>query len=698
MRSTAMLLAVLCSAFTASAQDSKFKPPAPKAPTGSATAPLMTVPSNLVKGLNRPTAIALAFENRVFVAVTNGDKSDLVEIKNDKAVPFAAGLDPAVAMTSHYRWLFVVGKSSVWRVDKDGKTEIYSRPDQFKALKTELGDVCVDERETLYVTNRAASPTDSGSIYRVEGNGDKPGSRVSFVESRTAPVSPTAIAQDGTQFVIVATPIGKGTQLVRMRLGGGGPIAPITTVPSAVGGLTWDWFGRLFLTAPVGEGAGKLWGISRPGADPVLVGDGLRGPACVDPTGRKLLILDGPSGTLVELPAQIPGHEFDDAPLAIGTEHAFPNLQWENWQSETDAGKGNELRPLLVTHAGDGSNRIFVPLQQGYIHVFPNDPKATKTKLFLDLSKKVLWNDKENEQGLLGLAFHPRYKENGEFFVFYTLKDPKLTNVLSRFRVSKTDPDRVDPASEEEILRVQHRFWNHDGGTVAFGPDGFLYLCLGDGGSGGDPDKNGQNLGTLLAKILRIDVDKKEAGKNYGIPKDNPFVDVAGARPEIWAYGLRNPWRMAFDRKTGRLWTSDVGQNIYEEIDIITKGGNYGWSRREGLHPFGDEGVDVNPKMIDPIWEYHHEVGKSMTGGVVYRGKALPELEGMYVYGDYITGRIWALQYDDSKKRVVANRPLERTRDLIMSFGEDEAGEIYYLAGSYSNKGIYRFIRGENKR
>ena len=675
MRSIASLLLVAL-ALPAGAQETKSRP--------------------LVTGLKSPTAIALAFETRVFVAVTNGDKSDIVEIKDNKAVPFASGVDRAVAMTNHHQWLFVVSKSSVWRIDAQGKTQLYAAAAQFKAPKTELGDVCVDERETLYVTNRAASPGDPGSIYRIEGDGPVK-SRVSFVESKTAPVAPAAIAQDGTQFVIVASPIGKGTQLVRMRLGGG-IVAPMTTVPSAVAGLTWDWFGRLFLTAPVGDAAGKLWGIPRPGADPVLVADGLRGPACVDPTGRKLLVLDGPSGMLAELPAQIPGQEFDDAPLAIGTEHAFPNLQWENWQSETDAGKTNELRPLGVTHAGDGSNRIFVPLQQGYIHVFPNDPKATKTKLFLDLSKKVFWNDKENEQGLLGLAFHPRYKQNGEFFVFYTLKDPKLTNVLSRFRVSKTDPDRVDPASEEEILRVQHRFWNHDGGTVAFGPDGYLYLCLGDGGSGGDPDNNGQNLGTLLAKILRLDVDKKEAGKNYGIPKDNPFVGVAGARPEIWAYGLRNPWRMAFDKKTGRLWTSDVGQNIYEEIDIITKGGNYGWSRREGLHPFGDEGVDANPKMIDPIWEYHHEVGKSMTGGLVYRGKALPELVGSYIYGDYITGRIWALQYDDSKKRVVANRPLERTRDLIMSFGEDEAGEIYYLAGSYSNKGIYRFIRGENKR
>jgi glucose/arabinose dehydrogenase len=677
MRPTASLFLALCAFLPASAQEAKSRP--------------------IVTGLKSPTAIALAFENRVFVAIASGDKSDIVEIKDDKAVPFAAGVDPAVSMTSHYRWLFVVGKSSVWRVDKDGKAEVYAAAGQFKAAKTELGQVCVDERETLYATNRLASPGDAGSIYRVEGNGNRPGSRVSLVESKIPPVVPVGIAQDGTQFVLVASAYKTGTSLVRTRLRDGNT-RPITSVPTRVGGLTWDWFGQLFLTAPVDDAEGKLWGIARPGSDPVLVASGLRGPACIDAIGRNLLVIDGPGGTVNALPVQIPGHEFDDAPLAVGTEHAFPNLQWEDWKSETDAGKANELRPLLVTHAGDGSNRIFVPLQQGYVHVFPNDPKATKTKLFLDISKKVYWNNKENEQGLLGLAFHPRYKQNGEFFVFYSLAGKKLTNVLSRFRVKKDDPDHADPASEEELFRVERPYWNHDGGTLAFGPDGYLYVCLGDGGLGGDPKKNGQNLGTLLAKILRIDVDKKGAGKNYGIPKDNPFVGIAVARPEIWAYGFRNPWRMAFDKRTGKLWTSDVGQNIYEEIDIVVKGGNYGWSRREGLHPFGDDGLDANAKMIDPIWEYNHDVGKSMTGGVVYRGKAIPELEGSYIYGDYITGRIWALKYDDSKKRVVANRPLERTRDLIMSFGEDEMGEIYYLAASYSNKGIYRFIRGENKR
>jgi glucose/arabinose dehydrogenase len=336
-----------------------------------------------------------------------------------------------------------------------------------------------------------------------------------------------------------------------------------------------------------------------------------------------------------------------------------------------------------------------VAIQQGTIHVFPNDPKPAKTKIFLDIEKQVLYRDNENEQGLLGLAFHPKFKTNGEFFVFYTSKQSKMTNILSRFRVSKDDPDRADPASEEELLRIKRPYWNHDGGTICFGPDGYLYVALGDGGAADDPLKAGQNLKTLLAKVLRIDVDRKEGDKKYGIPKDNPFVDRADALPEIWAYGLRNVWRMSFDRKTGKLWASDVGQNLYEEIDIIVKGGNYGWSLREGLHPFSTKGVIENKEMIDPIWEYHHDVGKSLTGGHVYRGKRLPELEGYYVYGDYISTKIWGLRYDEGKKRVVANRPIRDENAAILSFGEDEAGEIYLLTTTLGNRGILQFVKSK---
>jgi glucose/arabinose dehydrogenase len=326
-------------------------------------------------------------------------------------------------------------------------------------------------------------------------------------------------------------------------------------------------------------------------------------------------------------------------------------------------------------------------------HVFPNGQKATATKVFLDISAKVRYDDNSNEEGFLGFAFHPDYKKNGELYVFYTDKRAKLTNVLSRFRVSREGPDRADPASEEELLRVEHRFWNHDGGTVCFGPDGYLYLALGDGGAANDPFENGQNLGTILGKVLRLDVGGKGDGKPYAIPKDNPFVGRAGARPEVWVYGLRNVWRMAFDRKTGRLWAADVGQNLYEEINLLSAGGNYGWNVREGLHPFGAKGSGPRPGLIDPIWEYHRDVGKSITGGHVYRGTRLPELDGHYLYADYVTGKIWALRYDQGKKRVVANRPVKDRGLPILSFGEDERGDAYLMTYAVTGKCVYRFVR-----
>jgi glucose/arabinose dehydrogenase len=220
-----------------------------------------------------------------------------------------------------------------------------------------------------------------------------------------------------------------------------------------------------------------------------------------------------------------------------------------------------------------------------------------------------------------------------------------------------------------------------------------LYLALGDGGAANDPFKNGQNLKTLLGKILRLDVSCKDGDKPYAIPKDNPFVGRDDARPEIYAYGLRNVWRMAFDRPTKVLWAADVGQNLYEEIDLITPGGNYGWNIRESLHPFGNEGVPQRKDLIDPIWEYHHDVGKSITGGCVYRGSRLPELDGLYLYADYVSGKIWALRYDTEKKRVVANRPIRDKAQPIMSFGEDEKGDVYLMTYSATGQGVFRFVR-----
>jgi glucose/arabinose dehydrogenase len=327
------------------------------------------------------------------------------------------------------------------------------------------------------------------------------------------------------------------------------------------------------------------------------------------------------------------------------------------------------------------------------IHVFPNDNGATKTEVFLDIRDRVRYSDKQNEEGLLGLAFHPNFKSNGELFVYYTDVKAKMANVVSRFRVSRSDPNRADPASEEEVLRFEKPFWNHDGGTITFGPDGYLYVTHGDGGAGGDPHENGQSLKTLLGKVLRIDVDHPADGKKYGIPRDNPFVGQPDAKPEIWAYGLRNIWRMSFDRKTGTMWAGEVGQNLYEEINMLSAGGNYGWSLREALHPFGAKGVDVRPDLIDPIWEYHHDVGKSITGGFVYRGTKLPELNGAYLYADYVTSRLWALWYDTAKGRVVANREIKGPPLPVLSFGEDEKGEAYFLALTANGRGIYQFVK-----
>ena len=387
--------------------------------------------------------------------------------------------------------------------------------------------------------------------------------------------------------------------------------------------------------------------------------------------------------------------QVDESPLPLEPTVVFGNLKWAGWESDRD-GVPFPLRPILVTNANDGSGRIFVPQQQGIIHVF--SPDSTETKIFLDMSKKVVYIDKENEEGFLGMAFHPKYKTNGQFFVFYTTTSQPHTTVISRFTVSKDDPNKADPNSEVELLRVAHPYWNHKGGTICFGPDGYLYIALGDGGAANDPHNNAQNLQTLLGKILRIDVDNKDGNLKYAIPKDNPFIGKTAnklpiALPEIYCYGLRNVWRMSFDRQTGQLWIADVGQNLWEEINLGVKGGNYGWNLREAKHEFAPNSLSSASGMIEPIWEYHHDIGKSITGGNVYRGKKFPELTGHYLYADYVSGKIWALKYDEAKKAVVANRPIPYTgANLpVISFGEDEAGEIYFTIVSPSGKGIYTF-------
>ena len=384
-----------------------------------------------------------------------------------------------------------------------------------------------------------------------------------------------------------------------------------------------------------------------------------------------------------------------DGELPLKTVLAFPELEWDGWQPFTENGLLNPpLRPIHVTHAGDGSNRLFVIDQSGMIHVLPNDPAAKKATLFAVLRCRVHQFKIDDEEGLLGFAFHPKYAENGEFFLYYSPEDVPRGARLSRMRVSADDPDRADPDSEEILLELRQPFANHNGGPMAFGPDGLLYIGLGDGGGRNDPENLGQRLDeTMMACMLRIDVDRKDPGRAYGIPKDNPFIGFPGVPEEVYAYGLRNPWRVSFDRETGLLWLADVGQDLWEEINIIQRGGNYGWSAREGSYAFGNAPGASDVQAIDPIWEYDHRIGKSITGGYVYRGKDLPELTGHYLYGDYVAGKLWALHYDHEAGKVIENLSIPWHGQPVLAFGEDEQGEIYVTTPGPNGKSVYRIVR-----
>jgi glucose/arabinose dehydrogenase len=654
----------------------------------SSTAALGAPPTPLVTGLKNPESLVAA-DGRVFVTAIgdfgkDGDGS-VVAIDGEKATPFATGLDDPKGIAAFKQALFVTDKNRVLRIDQSGKVSVFAAAEAFPSPPQFLNDITVDERGTIYVSDTGAGEKSNPAIYRIDPRG-----KVTLVaDAAKAPVlkAPNGLLLDSHVHLLVLD-FATG-ELHRMNVNSG------ATEKVAEGfdggdGLAWDHFGRLYVSS---WKQGDVWVIGRPGEKPVLVEDGFQSAAdiCLDSTGKRVLVPDMKAGTVSALPTGVPGLPVDERPLPIETAIAFPDLQWAGWSAEGDDGRVVPLRPIVLTHAGDDSDRVFVGTQQGVIHVFPNDDKATKTKIFLDISQRVRYTDRENEEGFLGMAFHPKFKENGEFFVFYTVK--RLTNVISRFRVSKDDPDRADPASEEEIFRIDRPYWNHDGGTVCFGPDNYMYVVLGDGGLANDPHDNAQNLGVLLGKVLRIDVDRKDTGLKYGIPKDNPFVGVTGARPEIWCYGLRNPWRIAFDAETKALWAGDVGQNLWEEIDILTPGGNFGWNRREGLHAFGPHGTGPRKDYIEPIWEYHHDLGKSITGGPVYRGKRLPELAGHYLYADYVTNKLWALRYDDSQKRVVANRPIRDPNVPVMSFGEDQQGEAYFMTYTPTGRGIYRFVK-----
>lgn len=349
-------------------------------------------------------------------------------------------------------------------------------------------------------------------------------------------------------------------------------------------------------------------------------------------------------------------------------------------------------RPVFVTNAGDGSGRLFVVEKEGRIRIIQNGQLLSTP--FLDIEDRV--EDSGNEQGLLSVAFHPDYAANGRFFVYYTGRTPTEGGiVIAEYQRSAGNPN-VASTAERRVIEIAHpQYENHNGGLVLFGPDGFLYAGTGDGGLANDPDENGQDINELLGKILRLDVN---GAQPYAVPGDNPFVGVAG-RDEIYAYGFRNPWRYSFDRETGTLYAGDVGQNAYEEVDVVTRGGNYGWKVMEGTHCRPPTtGCDTSGKIL-PIFEYSHDgsngvpSGCSITGGHVYRGSAIPSLVGKYVFADYCvgSGQLFTIEAGDPTATLM---PTGASSEPVASFGEDEAGELYVVTDSVfgGRGGIYRIV------
>jgi putative heme-binding domain-containing protein len=375
-----------------------------------------------------------------------------------------------------------------------------------------------------------------------------------------------------------------------------------------------------------------------------------------------------------------------DPPPPFKVVRAFPNVKFEH--------------PLLMARP-PGSDRLFVGEQDGMLYSFVNRPDA-KAELFFDLRKEIktlhrLPGTKEVE-AVYGLAFHPGFQKNRQCFVCYTLRGKKPGHLadgtrVSRFTVTKTDPPRIQPASEKVVLSFLQG--GHNGGDIHFGPDGMLYISTGDGSSPNPPDAldTGQDISDLLASILRIDVDRRDKGLNYAVPKDNPFVGVKGARPEVWAYGFRNPWRMSFDSQTGALLVGDVGWELWESVHRVEKGGNYGWAAMEGPQPIKPH--KVGPTPIRPaLIELPHTIACSVTGGRVYHGKRFPELRGAYVFGDWETRRLWAARFDGDRTKEM--QEITRPSVRIVAFGEDGDGELYFL--DYDGGTVHTLARNDGAR
>ena len=360
---------------------------------------------------------------------------------------------------------------------------------------------------------------------------------------------------------------------------------------------------------------------------------------------------------------------FAAGPAAAQTtalEPAFPGLSF--------------AEPIELTHPGDGSGRLYVAEKAGRVVSFEGVRTTATATVALDIRPLV---ESRSEWGLLGIAFHPAFARTGYLYVHYSGR-PDGRTVLARYTRSAANPAVFDPASALVVLEVAQPFENHKGGKLAFGPDGFLYLSLGDGGGAGDPGDRAQNRTTLLGKLLRIDVDQPAQGLAYGIPPDNPFRgNASGFREEIYALGLRNMFKFSFDRATGALWGADVGQDRWEEVNLVTNGGNYGWRVREGAHCFRPLTGCATVGLTDPVYEYAHpaapDAARSVTGGVVYRGARNPDLVGAYLFADYLVGDVWALSGSPVSGSPLARRTVARAGFAVIGFGEDAAGEVYVL-------------------
>jgi glucose/arabinose dehydrogenase len=343
-------------------------------------------------------------------------------------------------------------------------------------------------------------------------------------------------------------------------------------------------------------------------------------------------------------------------------------------------------RGLDLQYVPDGSNRFVVVQQLGLAYIFQNTSAVSSRKVFLDLSNRV--SQAGGELGFLGLAFHPNFSENGYIYVNFTTgagtPSDSAKSYISRFQATGVTKDTILRSTEKVLLTFTQPYSNHNGGWIAFGPDGYLYTSFGDGGSGGDPQNRAQNKNQLFGKILRIDVN---TGDPYSIPSTNPFAS-GGGRPEVFAYGLRNPWKCSFDPATKKLWAGDVGQGAWEEIDTIINGGNYGWRVKEGYSCFGSPSCD-STGFQSPLWVYSHAIGNSITGGYVYGGAGVPSLSGKYIYADYGSGKVWALTYE--QQNVATNELLVDMPTAISSFGIDQNRELYIV--SYNMTRIYKFVQ-----